>query len=70
MNLQVCPNLDKIVQAAQEANISIADMQFVRNPRKDDALQAIALRIEGSSEAKSYFSWLLAKANLNAELVS
>jgi hypothetical protein len=68
VNLKVSPDLEKIVAAAKEANISIHDLQFVRS-LDTDVLEALSIVIEGNDEAKGYFSWLLAKSNLRTEPV-
>ena len=69
MNLKVLPNLEKVIAAAQEANIAIADIQFVRDVHQD-VLESLSIEIEGNDDAKSYFSWLLNQSNLMTELVS
>ena len=66
MNLKVAPELEKIVAAAQEANIAIQDIQFVRNT-DIDVLEALSILVEGTDDSKNYFSWLLERGDLIAE---
>ncbi len=64
VNVNVYPDLEKVVLAAREANIIIQDLQFVQDV-DSDILSALALVIEGTTDAKSYFAWLLDKQNLH-----
>lgn len=69
MNLKVTPDLEQIVAAAREAKITIEEINFVRSVDAD-ILEALSIVIDGNEDSKSYFSWLLNKSNLKAELVS
>ncbi len=69
MKLTVCPDLEKLVAAAQEANVSIHDLQFIRDV-EEDCITAISIKIEGADDAVGYFSWLLNKENLKREIAA
>ncbi|MBY0402924.1 MAG: hypothetical protein K2X66_03440 [Cyanobacteria bacterium] len=66
MNIQVIPDLKQVIDAAQEANISITDLRFLRRAGglSVDILESIDLAIEGSEEAVGYFTYLLDKLKL------
>lgn len=66
VNLRVTPNLEQIVAAAKEAQISIQEINFIRNT-DSDILEALSIIVEGNDDAKGYFSWLLDKSNLRTE---
>jgi hypothetical protein len=55
--------LDKVVQAAQEAKVSILDVNFVRDV-DTDILNALSIAIEGKEDALGYFSYLLEQQQL------
>lgn len=63
MRLNVAPDLDKVVQAAQEAKVSILDVNFVRDV-DTDILNALSIAIEGKEDALGYFSYLLEQQQL------
>ena len=63
MNLRVMPDLDKVVQAAQEAKVSITEVNFVRDVDQD-ILDALSIHIEGKAHEVGYFSYLLEVLNL------
>ncbi len=69
MNLKVTPDLEKIVAAAKEAQISIQEINFVRNV-DTDILESLSILVDGNSDAQSYFTWLLEKSNLKAETLA
>jgi hypothetical protein len=69
VSLLVSPDLEKIVAAAQEAQISIQEVNFVRNTDLD-ILEALSILAEGQEEAQGYFSWLLAKSNLTSKIIA
>lgn len=69
VNMNVLPDLEKIVAAAKEANISIRELQFVRDT-ETDMLESLSILVDGHDEAKSYFSWLLTRSNLTKESVA
>lgn len=66
--MKVEPDLEKIVSAAREANISIQEINFIRGI-DEDILEALSILVDGNEDAKGYFSWLLAKSNLKKEQV-
>lgn len=68
VHLKVTPDLDKIVAAAKEAQVSIQDIHFVRNT-ETNSLEALSILIEGENDATCYFSWLLKKSNVKSEPV-
>lgn len=68
MHLTVMPELEQIIAIAQEAQVRIDDILFIQN--QHNTLEAITLCIEGSDECVGYFSWLVAKSNLNIQSVA
>lgn len=58
MKLHVVPELDKVIQAAQESKVSITELNFVRDV-DEDILSALSIAIEGKEDALGYFSYLL-----------
>lgn len=63
MKLQVAPDLERVVQAAQEAKVAITEVNFVRDVEVD-ILDALAIAIEGKEDAIGYFSYLLDQGQL------
>lgn len=67
MRLQVAPDLDKVIQAAQESKVAITELNFVRNV-EEDILSALSIAIEGKEDALGYFSYLLDQLALAVEV--
>jgi hypothetical protein len=63
VKLQVMPELEKVVQAAQEAKITITEVNFVRDTDAD-ILDALCIAVEGKEDAIGYFSFLLEQQKL------
>ena len=63
MKLIVLPELDKVVQAAKEARITIREVNFVRH-NDADILEALSIAIDGKEDAIGYFSYLLEQQKL------